>query len=70
MKTTKTNISKYLDNAAVIAIDESQVTGAIKNFGAKQVMQSPTIWIYEMKYKGETTRFVKCKTTKQWFKKA
>ena len=70
MKTLNANISKYLDNATIVAIHESEVEGAIKNFGAKQVMQSPTIWIYEMEYKGETTRFVKCKTTKQWFQKA
>ena len=70
MTTAKTNISKYLDNARIVGIYEREVAGAIKNFGAKQVMQSPTILIYEMEYKGATTRFVKCKTTKQWFKKA
>ena len=70
MKTTNETISKYLNNAPVVAIEASEVEGAIKWFGEKQVMQSPTIWIFEKENEGEVTRFVKCKESNQWFKKA
>lgn len=68
METTTAN--KYFNGAATIAVDITEVEGAVKWFGAKQVMQSPTIWIYEMENKGEVTRYVKCKASNQWFKKA
>ena len=68
--TTNTTVSQYLNNAAIIAINTTEVEGAVKWFGAKQVMQSPSVCIYEMKNKGEVTRYVKCKASNQWYKKA
>lgn len=68
--TTNTLVSKYLNGAAIVNVDATEVEGAVKWFGAKQVMQSPTIWIYEMEAEGEVTRFVKCKASNQWYKKA
>lgn len=72
METTITNTmaTKYFNNAAIVAIEATELEGAVKWFGAKQVMQSPTIWIYEMEAEGEVTRFVKCKASNQWYKKA
>ena len=71
MKTaTNTTVNKYFKNEPVVAIEATEVEGAIKWFGAKQVMQSPTVWIYEKEDKGEVTRFVKCKASNQWYKKA
>lgn len=72
METTITNTmaTKYFNNAAIVAIEATELEGAVKWFGAKQVMQSPTIWIYEMEAEGEVIRFVKCKASNQWYKKA
>ena len=68
--TTNTTVSKYLNNAAIAAINTTEVEGAVKWYGAKQVMQSPTVCIYEMENKGEVIRYVKCKASNQWYKKA
>ena len=70
MKTTNEKISEYFNNSPIVAIDDYELQGAIKWFGARQVMQSPTIWIFETEYKGESIRYVKCKESNQWFKKA